>query len=150
MVNIVFPSSAHTREVVNKIRQVIGRPVTFYTEVINTCTASECSLNPVTGDSTNPFCLVCNGEFYYNTFSGVVISGHISHGKEDILQFYPVGQHFDGDCRIQIEYTDENLTIIDATSYVEADGKTYEIKKSIPRGFPDLNRILLDCKERDK
>jgi hypothetical protein len=145
---ITFPSN--TRQIINEIRDAIGRPCEFNVITLNECTASGCSLNPVTGDSTNPFCSICGGEYYYETYSGVIISGHVTWKPSDMMQWYPGGQHFDGDVRIQVEYTIANLNIIDQTDHVVVDGKVVEIKKYTPRGFQDLNRILLDCKERAK
>jgi hypothetical protein len=145
---ITWPNN--TKAIIDSIRQAIGRPVIFNTIVLNTCTASGCSLNPITGDSTNPFCTVCSGEYYFETYSGVSISGHITHYPQDKLQWYPGGQQFDGDVRIQIEYTESNLAVIANTDHLIADGKVFEIKKDTPRGFQPLNRLILACIERDK
>jgi len=141
---IRYPTN--TRESTNEMRAAIGRLVTFNTKIITECVYSGCSLNPVTETSTNPFCISCSGEYYIKTFSGVNVLAHISWYPEQ-MQWHPGGQHFDGDVRVQIEYTDANLSTIANTQFIVVDDKSVEIKKTTYRGFPEFNRIILECKE---
>lgn len=140
---ITFPSNC--REIINEIRGVIGRDVIFNTIVLSECTASGCSLNPITQTSTNPFCPNCSGSYFLETYSGVSISGHCSWKPAEKLSWLPGGQQFDGDVRIQIEYNTDNLSVLEDTDHIIVDGRKVEIKQTTYRGFKDLNRILVDC-----
>lgn len=146
MVSITFPSSIHTTDVIDKIRTAIGRPVTF-TVISDTAECSICSLDPNTGTSVDSFCPECNGEYYILTYSGVQVSGHVTWREADDLQWVTGGQLLDGDCKVQIKHTPQNLTIIDTTETVNVDGKIMEIDKKIFRGVPTINRIILLLKE---
>lgn len=142
--DITFPSD--TKNTIDAIRSAIGRPVEFVYESKVPCSA--CSLDPVTDTSTNSFCLVCSGVGYVITYSGVVISGHITQGPIDGMQWATGGQYYDGDCRVQIEYTPTNITVVDKTTYVLLDGKKFDVRKKILRGVKEINRVILDMIER--
>ncbi len=141
---ITFPSD--TRQTINSIRNVIGRPINFMTEVKTPCSA--CSIDPVTDTSTNSWCLVCSGVGYTIVYSGDTILAHITQGQTEHMQWSTGGQYIDGDIRAQIEYTPGNITVLDHAAYVMVDGKPYDIRKRILRGAKDLNRILVDCIEK--
>lgn len=142
---ITFPSN--TAAIIDEIRGVIGRDVIFYT-LAGSTECPVCNLDPTTGTSTDSFCETCSGVYYIPIYSGVSISGHITWTSSDILNWQTGGQLFDGDCRIQIKYTPENITVLDATKWVEVDGKSLEIKERSLRGVQQLNRIVLSLIER--
>jgi hypothetical protein len=142
---ITFPKD--TKSIIDQIRTVIGREVYFFTETSITCSA--CSIDPITNNSTNPFCNVCGGKGYIYTNIVTVISAHITWAGLDVLNWPSGGQIFQGDCGLQIEYTDANLTLADTAKYVIVDTRKVEINKKILRGVPTLNRILLDCQLDD-
>jgi hypothetical protein len=146
MVTITWPTAQEV-EVIDAIRGAIGRDVTFVTHVVSGCSASGCSLDPVTNTSTNSYCLSCSGTYWISTYSGTLISGHITWGQADIVNWYSSGQQFDGDCRIQIKYTVSNLSLIDNCDWLQVDDHCLSIKKRTLRGVQTLNRILLDCIE---
>jgi|SRR3990172_10679480 len=143
---IQFPSD--TRNIINQMRGAIGRTVTFKLPYYSACTT--CGLDPTTNTSLDSQCEECEGLYWIPSYSGVVISGHITHGHSDVINWQSVGEIFDGDVRVQIELEDTTITTLDATEYVVVDDKDYEIKKRILRGVPDLNRVLLDLVERKK
>jgi hypothetical protein len=70
----------------------------------------------------------------------------------------PGGEIWAGECRLQIKYTAENLATVksvhenqaNSDSYVLVDGKHMEIKNTTLRGFQQLNRIILELKEKEK
>lgn len=141
---ITFPDN--TREIINAIRGAIGRNVVFYSGYQTDCPA--CDIDPVTNTSTNSFCTVCSGVGYIVVWSGTTISGHITQGPTDYMQWATGGQYVDGDCRVQIEHTPTNLTVVDSASFVMIDGKKFDIRKKILRGVKEINRILIDLLER--
>lgn len=145
MSTITFPSNTNT--VVNDIRDVIGRLVTFYKQYRQDCPV--CDLDPVTDTSTNPYCITCSGRGYTYTYSGSDIRAHITWAPSETLGWVSGGQYIDGDCRIQIEYTTQNITVIDESSYAMVDGKKFIIRKKMFRGVPELNRILIDLSEEE-
>lgn len=143
---IYWPSD--TKSIIDDIRDAIGRPVTFYVSTVSGC--SVCSLDPISNESTDSFCPSCSGLYWIPVYSGVEITAHITWGHSDNPYWYTGGQIYEGDCRIQIEYTPENVVIVDTSDYVEVDGKKMDIRPKILRGVKTLNRILLDLIERDK
>jgi len=144
--NIVFPSN--TKDIIDQIRGVIGRDVDFYVPTLSGCNI--CNEDPITHTSTDSFCPICSGAYWIKTYSIITLSGHITWGPADIAQWYPGGRVYDGDCRIQIEYSETNNTTVDNADYVVADDKELEIRRKTLRGVKPLNRILLDCIERDR
>jgi hypothetical protein len=143
--NIVFPSN--TKTIIDQMRGVIGRDVDFYVPTLSGCNV--CTLDPITNVSTDSFCPVCSGEYWIKSYTIITLSGHITWAPGDILQWYPGGKVEDGDCRIQIEYTEDNNRTASDADYVVADNKELEIRRKTLRGFQPINRIILDCIERD-
>jgi len=143
---ITFPTN--TEETIDAIRGVIGRDVTFYLVDYTTC--SSCSLDTLTNTSTDSFCPTCSGVYYIPVPSGVTISGHVTWGNTDQLMWAPGGQVFDGDCRIQIKYTLNNLDTVKNCEYVEADNIRLRVDKHILRGVKDLNRIIILLSEEER
>lgn len=146
MTIITWPST--TKEIIDDIRTAIGRVITFYTETVSGC--SVCSLDPISNESTDSFCPSCSGLYWIPVLTTSGILAHITWGSSESLNWVSGGQLFEGDCRVQIEYTPEHITVVDTSAYVEVDGKKMDINKKILRGVQPLNRILLDLKERDK
>ena len=141
---ITFPTN--TVETIDAIRGAIDRQVTFYIPTLTGC--DTCTLNPVKNTSTDPFCSGCDGDYWITTYSGVTLSGHVTWGKADNLNWQTGGELFDGDCRVQVKLQSNTLSIVDSADYVIVDDKTLEVKTKILRGVPTLNRVLLDCIER--
>jgi len=144
---ITFPSN--TVEIIDGIRKAIGRPVTFIV-ITGSGVCTTCGINPFTNQAIDPLCPVCSGLGYIYTYSGVTISGHVTWGYSDLPQWVTGGQYFDGDCVIQIKFTDEILNILEMTKYVIVDNKSMRITKKIMRGVPQINRILLGLRQEDE
>jgi len=142
---ITFPSD--TKDVIDSIRSAIGREVTFYTYTLSGC--SVCSLDPITNTSVDSFCTTCSGSYWIKTLVGTNVNAHITWGNSEQLNWVSAGQFINGDCRVQIEYTNTNLTLVNQSDYVEVDGRKFSINDRIYRGVPEINRILLDLKENE-
>lgn len=142
---IVFPED--TESVINGIRDAIGRDVTFITVTTSGCPT--CGLDPTTGHSLDSFCPVCSGLYWIPIPTNTDVKAHVTWANADILQWYPGGQQFDGDVRIQIEYTATNLALADDAVEVIVDNKVTEIKSKILRGVQNINRIILDLIEKE-
>lgn len=143
---LTFPDN--TREVINEIRKVIGREVTFYTETSSACPA--CSgVDEYTGYSLNPFCIVCSGTGLIKTVSGVDILAHVSWGTSEDERITRGGVYEFGNCTIQIEYTEENKNLVNNAAYIIVDGKKVIKRDVIYRGVPTLNRIIIGCSVKE-
>jgi hypothetical protein len=143
--DIIFPD---TTDIIDKIRSVIGRNVVFiYTISSEPCPF--CNLDPITNTSTDSFCTTCSGKYWIPVTNRTTVSAHITWGHSEDLNWVTGGQYFEGDCRIQIKLTDENITLANLADSVEVDGKLMTIKKKILRGAQNLNRILLDLVEKE-
>ena len=145
--NVVWPDS--TKQVIDDIRAAIGRDVEFFV-VASAIDCPTCELDPITDHSTDSFCQTCSGIYWIPIYSGYTISGHITWGSADFQSWQPGGYQFDGDVRVQIEFTVANLDIVDRAEYVYVDSKIMEIKNFILRGVQSINRILIDMIEKEK
>jgi len=145
--NILFPSD--TKDVIDKIRAVIGRDVEFII-VASSIPCEDCSLDPIANTSTDSFCTTCSGSYWIPVYSGSTVSAHVTWGQADMLNWQSGGQLYDGDCRIQIEKTDSNMLLLDNIHSIVVDERIMEVKKTTFRGFQPLNRILIDLIEKDK
>lgn len=134
--------------IIDDIRNQIGRGVEFYVPTYSGC--GICVLDPYTNTSTDSTCSGCDGEYWIPSYAITVITGHITWGSSDLLNWQTGGQLFEGDCRIQIKYTAENIQVVEGTEYLVADEKKLEVQSKILRGVPTLNRIILDCIEKEK
>lgn len=145
---ITFP--INTEDIIDDIRDVIGRTVTFVTVSSIACTASGCSLDPITNTGTNSFCVTCSGLYWIPSETDYLVKAHVTWGNADILNWSTAGQMFDGDCRIQVKSTVAITTVLDGEiDRVEVDGQNFEIKSKIYRGVPTVNRILIDLIEKN-
>ena len=142
---ITFPSD--TKDTIDAIRNAIGRNVVFTKEVSTDCPI--CAIDPFTGNSTNPFCTTCSGLGRLVTYSGASVKAHVTWGGNDQLGWVTGGQLQEGDCRIQIEHSTVNVTLVEDNSYIMVDDHKMVIKKRILRGVQPLNRILLDLTEEE-
>ena len=148
MANIVWPTEFET-SIVDAIRGAIGRDTVWYTVAsLEPCTL--CDLDPVSNTATDSFCPVCSGNYWIPTMSGTTISGHVTWGYSELLGWQTGGQLDEGECRVQIKHTPENVTIVENTQYVIVDSKRMQIVKRILRGVKNINRILVDMVEKEK
>ncbi len=135
-----FPSN--TRDIINQIRQAIGRVVVFtYENGYTTCPI--CNLDPTTGLSTNSFCTICSGNYYIPNILTSGILAHITWKPANKENLIPAGLFIEGDVRVQIEHTDEHVFIVDNTIKMVVDGKDFEILEYEFRGVPEINRIVI-------
>ena len=145
---ITWPSN--TTDIIDQIRGAIGRDVTFYQKIgVTACTASGCSLDPITNESTNSWCTVCSGNYWIPTYSGVTVSGHITWKGAEELGWVTGGQLDEGDCTVQIKYLTTTDEMIKDTAYVVVDNRQMEIVKVIPRGVPSVNRVIISMIEKE-
>jgi len=138
MVNITFPS---TKATIDAIRETIGRNVTFIMNITAACTV--CSLDPVTNNSTNPFCTTCGGKYWIVTDDNKTVLAHVTNGRVDQIGWTSGGQFNEGDCRLSIEYSTTNEDYVTRVRRILVDGKEYRVKNKEYRGVPQINRIIL-------
>lgn len=146
---ITFPSSDEVTTIIDGIRGAIGRTADFYV-LDHTDECPTCTLDPVTGGSTDSFCTVCSGMYYIPVYSGVTISGHVWWKVADEVLWPTGGKIYEGDATFQLKYTLTNLDTVNNTKYLMLDGKTMTIRKKVVRGVPTLNRIILTLDEEER
>lgn len=146
---IAWPDN--TPEIIDDIRDAIGRDITIYQTVSGiVCPEPGCDLDPVTGLSTNQFCPVCGGEYYINTVSGFVTNAHVTElNKLDTPVWTPGGLIVDGDMRVQFKLTVSSLAAVESAEYYSVDNKEYITKNISYRGIPELNRVIVALVERE-
>lgn len=137
---------ANTTDIINRIRDVIGRLVTFYVTVTGTpCTT--CTLDPVTNLATDPFCVECSGKYWKDTLSGWPCSGHVRWRNADKPLWSPGGIIDEGDCKVTIAYSGMALYNVQHSEYVEVDGFMMYVKDFKLRGVQPVNRITVTLLE---
>jgi hypothetical protein len=144
---ITFPED--TESTIDAIMDAIGRDIYFVSATLSGCSASGCYLDPVTDTSTNSFCPTCSGMYWLSTYTQNAINAHITWAGSDIMGWVAGGQYYDGDCRVQVKYTDANLSTIEGAEYVLVDDKTMTIRSKTLRGVQNINRIILDLIEKE-
>jgi len=144
---ITFPTN--TTEIIDAIRNTIGRDIVIYRAISGIPCSAGCSLDPVTNLSTNQFCQTCNGNYWLNAISGVTCSAHVTWRGGDIPIWVPGGQIVDGDCRVQIKYTVAMMDHVDNAKYFLVDGREF-VKQDISlRGVPEINRIIVTLVQKE-
>jgi len=143
---ISWPSD--TEDIIDSIRDAIGRNITILISVSGVaCTV--CSLNPVSNLSTNPFCPVCNGDYWINTTSGYIVKAHVTIGKIDLPWRVAGGYLEKGEAVVQIKYTPDTLYAVKHAMHYIVDGKVYLENDISYRGVPDINRMVITLKEQE-
>jgi hypothetical protein len=135
-------------QIIEDIRGLIGRDVYVYT-VASSYPCPVCGVDPVTGKSTDSFCTTCSGEYWIEVLSSVTLSGHITWGNTDNLGWATGGQFFEGDCRLQIAYSDTNKNLIKNARYIVVDDVRTTVRNVSYRGVPQLNRIVITLDEEE-
>jgi hypothetical protein len=142
-------TTAQDTEVVDAIRLAIGRDTLWYV-TISSYPCPLCDLDPVSNTSTDSFCNTCGGDYWIPVQSGILISGHVTWGHSELLNWQNGGKLDDGECRVQVKYDPDNLYAVDNADYVIVDEKKMNIKKRVLRGVQNINRILVDLIEEEK
>lgn len=134
--------------VTDAIRNAIGRNIDIYVSVSGIpCTV--CDLDPVTNQATDPFCPVCDGEYWLNTVSAYTVLAHVTHADDDTPVWTTGGTLFTGDTRVQIKYTVSSYNAVNNAQYYMVDSTKYFKKAVTLRGVPNPNRIIVSLEQQD-
>ena len=140
----------NTTDIIDDIRDTIGRDVTIYTTVSGIpCPASGCSLDPVTNLAVDQFCTTCSGDYWIDTISGVTVTARVRMKNVDVPVWTVGGFIVDGDAQIQVKYTVAAVSAIENVDYFEVDGKEFVQKDLSFRGVPTVNRIVVTLVEKE-
>lgn len=142
---ILWPSG--TREQIEAMIGEIGRDVDFFVPTVSAC--FNCSLDPITNTSTDSFCPVCSGVYWIPEYDKTTISGHIVWKYYELDSWQTGGHVFRGDGTIKIMFTEDNYRIATDADHMLADGKILLVDKVTVRGVPEINRIIIDFKEKE-
>lgn len=143
---IIFPSN--TAQIIDEIRGVIGREVTFNVTVPGMACPS-CILDPISNTSVDALCSGCGGKYWLNTTSGWNILAHISWVDAGRPLMSPGGYALEGDCAITISISGNALYNVEHTDFVIVDGRDMIISDFTLKGFKELNRITVTLVERE-
>jgi len=145
--NITWPT-AHSAEVISKMRDAIGRNITIYINVSGVaCAASGCTLDPVTNYSTNSFCETCGGNYWLQTTSAWVCMAHIRWGSADQPLYSPGGIVDEGTCKVTIAYSGNALNNVRDSHHFVVDDKEMYLKNYAFKGVQTINRLAITLKE---
>ena len=129
----------------------IGRPVTFYSIYSSqACPNPLDSLDPVTNESTLSLCPTCSGFYWIPLWSGDTFTAHVTWKYADQKQWETVGILMAGDCQVKIMYSPANDIIAHDAKYLVVDTHIMDVEKITYRGAIEVDRIILDLKERTR
>lgn len=143
---IVFPSN--TAQVIDEIRGVIGRVVTFYFPVSGVaCTF--CTLDPVTNTSVESLCSGCGGTYWLSTTSGWSTLAHVKWAGAGLPLMSPAGYALEGDCLVTISMSGNALQTVENADHVIVDGRDLIVSDFTLKGVQPLNRVAVALVERE-
>ena len=142
-----FPTT--TKDQIEQMINMDGREVTFFTATYSGCPI--CSLDPITDTSVDSFCPICSGVYWIPTYSGWNITAHVTWGTLDSKTWETGGMIDNGECTVKFIYSGGMQDILDETHYVMVDNRKMDVQPGIIfRGVPEINRIIVKLKEREK
>ena len=146
---MIAPFPTTTREIIEDIIDEDGRAVSFY--VVGSRTGcSVCSLDPITDTSTDSYCETCGGGYWINTYSGWETTAHVTWGKSESRAWETGGMIDNGDCSVKFMHTASGEMIVYSSEYAIVDEREMDVEKVILRGVPEINRIIVLLKEKEK
>lgn len=143
----LWPSN--TRPQIEEIIGMIGRNVTFYT-VASQEACPFCVLDPITNTSTDSYCPTCSGDYWINIYSGWTVLAHVTWGQSESKNWMTGGMLDDGTCQVKVMHTPSGEGIIYSSQWVDVDGREMDIERITLRGVPEVNRILVRVKEKER
>ncbi len=146
---MLAPFPTNTKQLIEEMIQQDGREITFYTATYSGC--SVCSLDPISDTSTDSFCPTCSGLYWIPTYSGWSTIAHVTWGVLDNKGWESGGMLDNGDCTVKFIYSGYMQDIIDNTEYVVVDDREMDVQPgTIFRGVPDINRVIVKLKEKER
>lgn len=142
-----FPSN--TREIIEQMINMDGREVTFGV-IVSQSGCYSCSLDPISNTSTDSFCPVCSGEYWINTYSGWDVTAHVTWGRSEDRDWQTGGMVDNGECSVKFMHTAEAEAIVHSAKYVIVDDREMDIQRIILRGVPEINRVIVNLKEKER
>lgn len=146
-----FPPPTTTRAIITEIINQDGRQVTFGIPVAASG-CYNCDLDPISNTSINSYCPVCSGQYWIHTYSGWDVTAHVTWGRSEEKDWQTGGMIDNGDCQVKFMYSGWMQEILDNAEYVVVDDR---IMSPIPggiilRGVPEINRVIVKLREKEK
>jgi hypothetical protein len=142
-----FPSN--TRDLIEQMIDYDGREITIYT-VTSLSGCYNCNLDPVSNTSTDSWCPVCSGEYWIPTYSGTDIKAHVTYGAVENKDWVTGGMIDNGQIQVKFMHSAELEEIVHDSKFFVVDGREMNVSKIILRGVPEVNRILVQLKEKER
>jgi hypothetical protein len=111
-----------------------------------------CDLDPISDTSIDSYCPVCSGQYWIYTYSGWDVVAHVTWGRSEEKDWQTGGMLDNGDCQVKFMFSGWMQDILDNTDSVLVDGR---IMKTVPggiilRGVPEINRVIVKLREKEK
>lgn len=146
---MIAPFPTNTREIIEDIINEDGRDVTFF--VVDSLTpCPTCYLDPITNTATDSYCPTCSGEYWIPTYSGWTVTAHVTWGKSEDRDWQTGGMIDNGDCTVKFIHSGWYEEIVHSSQYVMVDDREMDVEKIILRGVPEVNRIIVKLKEKER
>jgi hypothetical protein len=138
-----------TRETISGIIDMIGREVTFY-NVVSLSGCYACSLDPISNTSTDSYCQVCSGAYWIPTYSGTTVKAHVTFGSVEDKDWATGGMVDNGEIQVKFMHTPAVEELVQDAKYFVVDGREMDVRNVTLRGVPEVNRILVKLKEKER
>lgn len=139
----------NSRDYIQEMIDDIGRPVQFV-EIVSVSGCYLCNYDPIAETSTDSFCPVCSGRYWIPTYSGVELQAHVTYGQVDDKTWVTGGIIDNGTVTVKVMYSGGVPDLINNSEYVIVDDRTYDVVSVDVRGVPEVNRILVKLKEKER
>lgn len=139
MTTITWPSAQIT-SIEEAIRSAIADTVTINFKVTGSG-CYNCSLDPITNTSTNPYCDICFGTYWINTSSGYTTKGHVRWTRGEIPAQFPGGKLPEGDCLVTFTLASGLQYIVENSDSFIINSKKLTLKSYTLKGKPQPNRL---------
>ncbi len=143
-----FPTN--TRELIEQMINYDGRDVTIYTvETVSGCAL--CNLDPFSDTSTDSYCPSCSGLYWIPTYSGWTTTAHVTWGRSEDKAWETGGMIDNGECSVKIMHSQEAEDLVYNAAFIVVDGREMNVQPGIIlRGVPQVNRIIVNLREKEK
>jgi hypothetical protein len=88
--------------------------------------------------------------YWINTYSGWATTAHVTWGRSEDRDWQTGGMIDNGQCSVKFMHTPEAEEVVHNAEYVIVDDREMDVEKIILRGVPEVNRIIVNLKEKER
>jgi hypothetical protein len=146
MTTIPQVDSDYVKEIIDGVREQIGKPVSVYTPIKSACNLCTSSgyYDSFSDHSIYFTCPECKGSFWKNTLTVTVINARVHWTANEAIGVTAGGKYFSGDASLHVD--PEYHTLFQDSmngGKVVVDNQEMNVIRINPLGAPTLNRYRI-------